>query len=105
MSKNNQSNLIGSPKMDAKLDMYEEGVRMAEDDFLMDASTMEDDYLYSASATDMTGLIPSGGHDDYELENFDEVYAYLPNSTQAIPDTPISEIKFVSENRKNKRGK
>lgn len=78
---------------------------MAKNDHFKDNPTMEDDYLYAASATDMTGLIPNGGHDDYELENYDEIYPYIPNSTQAIPDPPIAEIKFRNEQRKNRRGK
>ena len=97
MSRNNQSDLIGSPKMDAKIDMYEE-------DFLMNDFDMENDYL-SASTTDMTGLIPNGGHDDYELANYAGIYPYLPTTGQLPPEPPISEIKFLNEQRKNKKGK
>ena len=72
---------------------------------LTNRSTMDDDYLYAASATDMTGLIPNGGHSDYELENYDEIFPYLPNATQPTPDLPMAEVKFYNEQRKNKRGK
>jgi len=48
--------------------------------------TMDDDYLFSASAQDCTGLIPSGEHDDSELENYEEIYPYLPHISVPPPD-------------------
>ena len=96
MNLHDYSNANGNPKTEAKI---------YEDNFLNDNPTMEDDYLYAASATDMTGLIPNGGHDDYELENFDEIYPYMPTTALPVPEPPLGEIKFRNELRKNKRGK
>lgn len=35
-------------------------------------------YLRPCSAQDCTGLIPAGPADDGELENYEELYPYLP---------------------------
>ena len=70
---------------------------------LTNRSTLDDDYLYTASSADMTGLVPNGGHNDYELENFNELYPYLPNTTQVAPNTPVAELTFKEKNLKNKR--
>lgn len=43
-----------------------------------------DNYLYSASANDMTGLAPTVAHDEYEAQSYEELYPYLP------PIHPIS---------------
>lgn len=54
-----------------------------------------DNYLYAASATEMTGLAPSVAHNEYEAESYEEVFPYLPpipsSSAVAVPDTPIAE--------------
>lgn len=77
-------------------------------DKLSNNPTMEDDYLFAASNTDMTGLIPNGGHNDYELENYAEIYPYLPNalpnSASAVPQPPLSECKKSVMNPKKENG-
>lgn len=40
--------------------------------------TMDDDYLFSASCQDCTGLIPGVTHDAEEAENYEALYPYLP---------------------------
>ena len=56
---------------------------------------IDDNYLYSASANDMTGLTPSVAHNEYEAQSYEEIYPYLPplqqNSAVSTPDTPFSE--------------
>ncbi len=87
MSIYNPNNLVGSPKLDAKISDCEA------------ANSIEDDnYLYAASATEMTGLAPTVAHNEYEAQSYEEVYPYLPpvppippNSAIPVPDTPISE--------------
>ncbi len=39
---------------------------------------MEYDYLKAASSMDCTGLIPRGIEDESEIENYEEIYPYLP---------------------------
>lgn len=55
----------------------------------------DDNYLYAASATDMTGLAPSVAHNEYEAQSYEDVFPYLPpippNSAITVPDTPIAE--------------
>ncbi len=48
--------------------------------------TMGDDYLFAASASDCTGLIPSVAHNEAEAENYDEIAHYLP----PVPANPIT---------------
>lgn len=43
----------------------------------------EYDYLNSASSQDCTGLIPSGLVDEAELENYEDIYPFLP---KAVPE-------------------
>ncbi len=55
----------------------------------------DDNYLYSASANDMTGLTPAPAHNEYEAQSYEELFPYLPplppNSVITAPDTPVSE--------------
>ena len=39
---------------------------------------MEYDYLKSSSAQDCTGLIPAAPANDEEIENYEELYPFLP---------------------------
>lgn len=43
--------------------------------------TLLDSVFYSGSATDCTGLIPSIIHSPEELENYQELYSFLPSPT------------------------
>ncbi len=43
-----------------------------------DNPTMDDDYLFAASASDCTGLAPTVAHNEYEAESYDEIAHYLP---------------------------
>ena len=53
-------------------------------DFLNNDPIAEDDYLFAASANDMTGLTPTIAHDNYEADSYEELFPYLqpvaPNS-------------------------
>ena len=51
---------------------------MKKDNTLSNNPTMDDDYLFASSATDCTGLIPSVAHDEYEVENYENLDPYLP---------------------------
>lgn len=55
----------------------------------------DDNYLYSASDNDMTGLAPTVAHNEYEAQSYEELFPYLPpippNSAITVPDTPIAE--------------
>ena len=69
--------------------------------------TMGEDYLFSASCTDCTGLIPSVTDDKEELENYEELYPYLPpvpppsvsNNLHPSSETP----KILTDAMKNLR--
>ena len=50
-----------------------------------------DNYLYSASANDMTGLAPTVAHNEYEAQSYEEVFPYLP------PIQPTSKEGSVAE--------
>lgn len=47
-------------------------------DFLNDDPIAEGDYLFAASANDMTGLTPTIAHDNYEADSYEELFPYLP---------------------------
>ena len=46
--------------------------------FLTEDAYMDDNYLYAASACDMTGLAPTVAHNEYEAQSYEEIYPYLP---------------------------
>ncbi len=50
---------------------------------------MEYDYLKASSVQDCTGLIPRGIMDESEIENYEEVYPFLPKVIR--PDDLASE--------------
>jgi len=58
-----------------------------------ESSKNDEDYLYSASYHDCTGLAPTPAHDEYEAESYQELAHYLPpiHPQQGIPatDNPI----------------
>lgn len=49
----------------------------------------EYDYLKASSVQDCTGLIPFAIQDDAEIENYEELYPFLPKAI--IPDDLSSE--------------
>ena len=53
--------------------------------------TMDDDYLFSASAQDCTGLIPSVTHDEAEIESYEEIYPYLPKAVAGTSENNQKE--------------
>ncbi len=54
-------------------------------------STFSDDYDYlkASSVQDCTGLIPAGIQDDAEIENYEDLYPFLPKPI--LPDDLSSE--------------
>lgn len=53
--------------------------------FLTEDSNIDDNYLYAASANDMTGLAPTVAHNEYEAQSYEELFPYLP-PVQPNPD-------------------
>ena len=51
---------------------------MVNKNFITEDSNLDDNYLYAASATDMTGLAVTVAHDEYEAQSYEEVFPYLP---------------------------
>lgn len=47
--------------------------------------TDEIDYLKASSVQDCTGLIPSAIQNDEEVENYEELYPFLPKPPENIP--------------------
>lgn len=41
----------------------------------------DEDFLVSASATDCTGLIPSGITEEDEIDFYEDLYPFLPKAT------------------------
>lgn len=56
---------------------------------------MDDDYLYAASSTEMTGLAPTVAHNEFEAQSYEEVFPYLPpvipNPAVGTPEPPVAE--------------
>ena len=47
-----------------------------------DASYEEEDFFNASSATDCTGLIPSAPENTDEVENYEEIYHFLPQAAK-----------------------
>ena len=82
----NQNTLIGNQKLDAKIETIEE------------AENIDDDnYLYTASVSDMTGLARTIAHNEYEAQSYEELYPYLPpvpkNSKESAADGIHAEYR------------
>jgi hypothetical protein len=63
-------------------------------DFLNDDPIADDNYLYSASANDMTGLAPTVAHNEYEAQSYEELFPYLPPTPltpEGVPATAASD--------------
>lgn len=43
-------------------------------------SELADEYMKTSSGTDCTGLIPAAAKNESELENYNELYDFLPNA-------------------------
>lgn len=104
------SDLIKNPQLDDnKLHVTDKPVNKSIDKY---GISENDNYLYAASATEMTGLAPTVAHNEYEAQSYEEVFPYLPpfspNPMVTISDTPVSEgihseyRKHVTEQPKHK---
>ena len=67
---------------------------MVNKNFVTEDSNLDDNYLYAASATDMTGLAVTVAHNEYEAQSYEEVFPYLP-PVQPNPDG--GEVPAVSD--------
>lgn len=58
-----------------------------------EAPAKDEDYLYSSSNHDCTGLTPTPAHDEFEAESYQELFHYLPpihpTHSVAAVDDPI----------------
>ena len=70
-------------------------------DFVNDDPIADDNYLFAASANDMTGLTPTVAHNEDEAQNYEEVFPYLPPLTPEIKDeaTPTASDGIHAEYR------
>lgn len=75
---------------------------MKKDLTLANNPTMDDDYLFASSATDCTGLIPSVAHDEYEMENYENLYPYLPPVAPPLGDSYRESTDYKKERLTNK---
>ena len=62
----------------------------------------EDNYLYAASANDMTGLAPTVAHNEYEADSYEEVYPYLPPHSPAEGIHAEYRTHVTSQNTRDK---
>ena len=51
-------------------------------------SKRDEDYLYSASTQDCTGLTPTPAHNEFEAEAYQEISHYLPPTPKCRHDYP-----------------
>ena len=59
----------------------------------VDADPINDDnYLYSASANDMTGLAPTVAHNEYEAQSYEEVFPYLPPIQPTTKEGSVADV-------------
>ena len=65
----------------------------------------DDNYLYAASTSDMTGLTPTAATNEYEAESYEEIYPYFPpinpNGIVTVADIPLAE--GIASNFKRKK--
>lgn len=47
------------------------------------------DHLNASSATDCTGLIPAAPAEDEELENYEELYPFLPKAISSSKEEDL----------------
>ena len=60
--------------------------------FANDDLINDDNYLYAASANDMTGLAPTVAHNEYEAQSYEEVFPYLPPIQPSSDDGDIPSV-------------
>lgn len=64
-----------------------------------DNPTMDDDYLFAASYNDVTGLIPTVAHNEYEAASYDQIAHYLPpiapNPVNEQPGSSLSQAEGI----------
>ena len=61
-------------------------------DFLNDDPIADDNYLYAASAKDMTGLTPTVAHNEYEAQSYEEIFPYLPPIQPNLKDDTAASV-------------
>jgi len=58
-----------------------------------EAPEKDEDYLYSGSNHDCTGLTPTPAHNEFEAESYQELYHYLPpvhpENSISVGDAPL----------------
>ena len=67
---------------------------MVNKNFVTEDSNLDDNYLYAASANDMTGLTPTAAHNEYEAQSYEELFPYLP---PVQPKTDGGDVPGVAE--------
>ena len=68
--------------------------------FANDDAIYDDNFLYAASANDMTGLAPTVAHDEYEAQSYEEVFPYLPPvSPDSDGDVPAASAGIHTKYR------
>ena len=64
-----------------------------------DNPTIDDDYLFAASYNDVTGLIPTVAHNEYEAASYDQIAHYLPpiapNPVNDLPGSSLSQAEGI----------
>ena len=61
------------------------------------ADPMDYDYLKASSAQDCTGLIPTGIKDDSEVENYTEIYPFLPRVPKSKKENRPDDLSSEPE--------
>ena len=56
--------------------------------YLQHTKDHDEDYLYSASTQDCTGLTPTPAHNEFEAEAYQEIAHYLPPTPKCRHDYP-----------------
>ena len=73
---------------------HKETENMVNKNFVTEDSNLDDNYLYAASANDMTGLTPTAAHNEYEAQSYEELFPYLP---PVQPKTGGGEVPSAAE--------
>lgn len=55
-------------------------MKKSESNISISSESDDYDYLNTSSATDCTGLIPATPAEDEELENYEDLYPFLPKA-------------------------